>query len=308
MKLGFLYSGQGSQKSGMAYDFYKNDEDAKKFYDSLYLSERVKEISFFMDEENLKKTDNTQLAMVSFQIMVTELLKREKIEAQFLCGMSIGEYASLYASRVLSKDDAIKIAEYRGNLMQKVAEKNKTSMYAIFSSSEPEINDILEKYNSEESFVQISNINSQKQIVISGDSNLMKDVIKELEEKNRKVVELNVAGAFHTDYMKEVAKGLEEFFRNIEFKNPKKDIYLNYTGSKYQGEDLKEIMVNQVKSSVRFKDDIENMLADGVETFVEIGFNESLKKIVKKIDRKIEIISIATYDEFKEAVRSINGK
>lgn len=312
MKIGFIYSGQGSQEPLMGLDFYNNEEYVKNYYDNLSNSDEVKKILFDLDKETLSQTEYTQIALVSFQIMVTDLLKREKIEASSLCGLSIGEYSALYAANVLKKEEVLSIASYRGKSMSESTKDLETSMYAILNASEDIIKESIKKIvktnKDTEKYVEISNINSPKQIVISGDKKLVKEVINDLRVRNIRVVKLNVSGPFHTKYMNKTSQELKEFFKNIEFNKASKDLYLNLTGEKYKGEDLKEVMVKQVNHTVRFYDDILNMIKDGVDLFIEIGFNNVIKKIIKSINKDIKVIRLAKYEDFIGLKEELYGK
>ena len=143
MKIGYLYSGQGRQKPQMGLDFYEQDPGAKLFYDSLPDSPWIKNLSFYSDEEVLRQTENTQVVLVAYHTMVTNLLREKGMVPQALCGLSIGEYAALYTSGVLSKDDVVTISKKRGCAMKNAVEGISTSMVAVLMGKEEEIQKIL---------------------------------------------------------------------------------------------------------------------------------------------------------------------
>lgn len=308
MKVAFLYGGQGSQKSKMGLDFYENSEVAKKYYDSININKDVKELSFFTDEEVLKQTENTQVVLVAFQIMVTKLLESKGIVADAVAGLSIGEYGALYASGVLSDEDALKVAELRGEAMKKSSENIDTLMYAIMGSTEEVVREVVEKNSSELNFTSISNLNCPGQIVISGEKSSVLSSVDQLKELGCRAIELKVSGPFHTEYMKQASEELEHIFKGINFKEEKIDLYYNLLGRKRDGEDIKEIMTNQVMQAVRFEDALKNMLEDGVDEFVEIGFNNVIKGFMKKIDRKIKVSTISTYEDYLKFVEEYKGE
>lgn len=308
MKIGFLYSGQGSQQVGMGLDFYNNIDSAKKFYDTNIYSEDLKRLSFESSENIISNTENTQLILVGFQIMLTKLFKEKGILPSSVCGLSIGEYAALYSSNVLSDEDAIKIAKFRGDIMSKCCENIETSMYAVMISDEDALKDILNKYNRVIDFVEISNINTNKQMVISGSNIIMGKVLEELNEQKIKAIKLKVSGPFHTKYMNLASEKLKEYFENIEFREPNIELYLNLTGDIVNKDnDIKEIMSKQVNNTVRFCEDIQSMIKNGTDIFIEIGSNKIIKNMVKKIDKNVIVYSVGTYEDFEEVVRSING-
>ena len=304
MNIALLFAGQGSQTPGMGKDFYEKYESSRAFYDNLEDAERVKNLSFNSDLATITETQNTQLIMVAFQIMIVNLLKEHGIQASFSCGLSIGEYGALYSRDVLEAKDAMYIADQRGKAMQECASQVETAMYAIIASSEEEINDLIDP-NLDKAY--ISNINSCNQIVVSGEKNSVERLVDRLKVKGRKALKLNVSGPFHTPYMKEASQKLEKIFKNIEFKEVNGNLYLNLTGERYSGQDLKYVMVEQVMSTVRFDDCIKNMLADGVDLFIEIGFKNVIKKMIKKSGHDVEVISLSNVDEFDEVIRRING-
>ena len=296
MKIALLFSGQGSQKENLGLDIYNSNKLAKKIYDKIDELNGVKQL-FYLTDDILKDTKNAQTMIVSFQIMVLEMLKNIKFDA--VCGHSVGEFAALYASGVLSLEDTINIIEKRKKFMSDASNKLDSKMYAVMGIEEEELKNILKIYSDDEHFVQISNINTQGQIVISGHIDCIQKVLRELDNFGKKYIELNVSGPFHTKYMKLAEDGLLELFNKIEFNMPKKDLYLNYTGKKYSSGNLKEIMSKQVTNTVLFRQNIENMISDGVEIFIEIGHGKTLSKFIKKIDRNKKIYSI-------EDVNSLN--
>lgn len=306
MKIGFLYAGQGSQEVGMGLDFYEKSPLAKEIYDSFPFAEKIQELSFYSKAEILKETQNTQISLVAFQVMVTDLLRVEGIYADGACGLSIGEYGGLYGAGVLSQEDVIKIADFRGRAMSQCANKLQTKMYALLSSDRQSIVHSMEKYNTRDNFVEISNINSPKQIVISGQAQVAEKVVDDLREKNIKAMELNVSGPFHTSYMEPAGQKLGEFLKEIPFEENKIDIFLNRTGKKYAEEDLKKIMEEQVSHTVLFSNNIEEMIESGIDTYIEIGFHKVLQKIVKKMDSRARIFSIATYEDYLKCLEEIH--
>lgn len=305
MKPAFLYGGQGSQVPGMGHDFYEKEPLAKEFYDAISLEKDVKELSFFSGKEVLQQTNNTQVVLVAFQIMVTKLLKEKGIIPKATAGLSIGEYGALYAADVLNEKDALRIAEFRGNAMEECSRNIETEMYAILGTSEEEVSEELIHWNSGEKFAEISNLNCPGQVVISGEKAVVLGVVDTLKSKGKKALPLKVSGPFHTKYMAPAQVQLQGFFEEIEFQNEKTPVYYNVLGKKRSGEPIKELMTNQVSEAVRWQESIENMLQDGIDEFIEIGFNRVIRGFIKKIDRKAKIYSIATHDDFIHLLEEI---
>ena len=307
MKICFLYGGQGSQKTGMGKDLYENYPVFKEFYDSLSTNFDLKDYSFNQSDEEISKTQYTQPLMVAFQIGITKILKDKGIVSDIVGGLSIGEYSALYTSGVITDKDAILIAEKRGVAMSKSSDVS-CKMMAIVGAPVDLVRDICEKVSEKTGYdVQISNLNCPGQIVIAGEANAIDEVVSILKEnKIRKIIQLNVSGAFHTSYMQNASAELENIFKDIEFSVPKIDLGLNVDGkiydvSKYTKDDIKNIMVKQVKSTVYFEEELRNMISNGVDIFVEIGFSSVIKGFLKKIDseKKVyEVYSVETLENF----------
>ena len=307
MKICFLYGGQGSQKTGMGKDLYENYPVFKEFYDSLSTNFDLKDYSFNQSDEEISKTQYTQPLMVAFQIGITKILKDKGIVPDIVGGLSIGEYSALYTSGVITDKDAILIAEKRGVAMSKSSNVS-CKMMAIIGAPVDMVRDICEKVSEKTGYdVQISNLNCPGQIVMAGEANAIDEVVSILKEnKIRKIIQLNVSGAFHTSYMQNASAELENIFKDIEFSVPKIDLGLNVDGkiydvNKYTKDDIKNIMVKQVKSTVYFEEELRNMISNGVDIFVEIGFSSVIKVILKKIDseKKVyEVYSVETLENF----------
>ncbi len=307
MKICFLYGGQGSQKTGMGKDLYESYPVFKEFYDSLSTNFDLKDYSFNQSDEEISKTQYTQPLMVAFQIGITKILKDKGIVPDIVGGLSIGEYSALYTSGVITDKDAILIAEKRGVAMSKSSDVS-CKMMAIVGAPVDLVRDICEKVSEKTGYdVQISNLNCPGQIVIAGEANAIDEVVSILKEnKIRKIIQLNVSGAFHTSYMQNASAELENIFKDIEFSVPKIDLGLNVDGkiydvSKYTKDDIKNIMVKQVKSTVYFEEELRNMISNGVDIFVEIGFSSVIKGFLKKIDseKKVyEVYSVETLEKF----------
>ena len=314
MKICFLYGGQGSQKKGMGKDLYDQYSIFKDFYDSLSTDFDLKDYSFNQSDEEISKTQYTQPLMVAFQIGITKILKEKGVTPDIVGGLSIGEYSALYASGVITDKDAILIAEKRGVAMSKSSDV-KCKMMAIVGAPVDLVMEVCEKVSNTSGYmVQISNLICPGQIVIAGEENAIDEVVSVLKEnKIRKIIQLNVSGAFHTSYMEKASVELEDIFKNIEFSIPKIDLGLNVDGRIYdvkdysQG-DIKNIMVKQVKSTVYFEEELRNMISNGVDIFVEIGFSSVIKGFLKKIDSEKKVYEVYSVETLENFVKEIKNK
>ena len=313
MKICFLYGGQGSQKTGMGKDLYENYPVFKEFYDSLSTNFDLKDYSFNQSDEEISKTQYTQPLMVAFQIGITKILKDKGINPDIVGGLSIGEYSALYTSGVITGKDAILIAEKRGIAMSNSSDV-KCKMMAIVGAPVDLVRDVCEKVSEKTGYpVQISNLNCPGQIVIAGEGNSIDEVVLILKEnKIRKIIQLNVSGAFHTSYMEKASLELENIFKDIEFSTPKIDLGLNVDGriynvDGYTQDDIKNIMVKQVKSTVYFEEELRNMISKGVDVFVEIGFSSVIKGFLKKIDSDKKVYEVYSVETLEDFVKEINN-
>ena len=307
MKICFLYGGQGSQKKGMGKDFYDNYPVFKDFYDGINLHFDLKEYSFEKSDEEIAQTQYTQPIMVGFQIGLTKILKQKNIKPDIVGGLSIGEYSAFYASGILSDKDAMAIAEKRGLAMAKNTDI-KCKMFAVIGAEKELVEKTCKDISNKNEYpVEISNLNAPGQIVIAGEKNSIDEVISILKENGvRKAIQLKVSNAFHTSYMQEASVELENIFENIKFNEPKIPVGLNlnaqiYTKEEFDEDKCKEIMVNQVKSTVYFEDELENIMKEDIDIFVEIGFSSVIKGFLKKInkDAKVyEVYSVETLEAF----------
>lgn len=301
-----LFAGQGSQQEKMGEDFYLSDSFAKDYYDKL--DEDLKNIIFESDMETISKTENTQPAMIAYQTMISEMFKEDGIVFDYTAGLSIGEYAALAHSEIITSEEAIEIAKIRGKLMAEVGAEINSGMIAVLGMDA----DVLEKYCQEvsdgESRVEISNLNCPGQIVVSGDIEALNRLKISIEDQARRLVELNTSGPFHTTYMIPVEEELSKLFDKYEFKNENVEIPYNFIGRpREDDEDIKEIMAKQVSHTVRFQECIEFLIERGVDTFVEVGFGGVLRGFIRKIDRKANVYVIDSIENYECFVKEVKN-
>lgn len=306
MRIGFLYSGQGSQTPGMGKDFYEEFDSVKEFYERIELDFDLKEYSFEKPEEVIVQTKYTQPIMNAFQSAVTGLFKEEGITPEGVCGLSIGEYGAVAAAGIIDPKECVKLSEFRGKVMEESSKGFYTGMVAVLGLEEEIIQAICDEVSEGENKAEISNINCPGQIVISGEAGAIEKAAEILKEKGaRKCIPLKVSGPFHTSYMEEASKALEEKFSEMKFHEEVIPVYYNAIGGKREKQEVKDLLIEQVKSPVRFQEDLEEMVADGIDVFVEIGYGGVLKGFLKRINRKIPCYEVYSVESFEETLRSI---
>ena len=307
MKIAFLYGGQGSQREAMGRDFYENFPLIREFYDSIdYLDLDLKEISFKAGEEEIKRTDLTQPLIVAYQIAITKQLISEGIKPDYLAGLSIGEYSALYAAGVLSEKDTLMISRHRGLIMEKLSRGIDTAMLAVLGLSPGQVELVCKSVSKGGDLIEISNLNSPGQVIISGSYKGIERAKDILDKKGAKrLIELEVGGPFHTSYMEGASYSLRELFRSIDFKPARLPIFYNLTGSKETYKDIKETMCQQVMKTVDFHSCLEAISKEGIDLFIEIGSRSVIKGLLKRVNRSARIISLEKSEDLEELIREV---
>lgn len=298
-KIAFIFPGQGAQYIGMAKDFYEQFEDSKAIFEQASRELNLDMESLcFEENELLDQTEYTQAAMVTASVAILTEIEKRGIKPDVTAGLSLGEYCALVASKAMSFADAVKVVRQRGILMQNTVPLGQGAMAAVLGMKAEEIEAVCEKIDG----VQIANYNCPGQIVITGKSEQIEEASKELKEAGaRRVLPLKVSGPFHSEMLKPAGQKLGEVLREVEVNTPVIP-YVSNTTAVYvtKKEEIKPLLERQVYSSVRWQQGIEAMLADGVDTFIEIGPGKTLTGFMRKINRKIKAINIEKAEDLKK--------
>ncbi len=294
MKVAYLFSGQGSQYVGMQ-EIFKNHSSYSKKY--LKLSEEILgyDISKIIEDgpvEKLNNTKYTQPAIFVISAIAFNIYKKEFGLPHCCAGHSLGEITALYSSAVLSFSDSLNLIQKRAESMNKAGELNPGKMLAIISPQNNHIDRIIENIPE----IGIANINSEKQIILSGNLDSIKNTIKFCKSEKIKAIPLPVSGAFHSSLMSPASDALLKTINELNFKDAIMPIYQNYTAKKTQDKALiKDNLIKQITSAVKWEQTIKNMINDKVSFFVELGPKKVLTNLNRTINKNIECIS---FEEF----------
>lgn len=313
-KIALVFPGQGSQYVGMAKDIYENNNKAKVIIDNALseLNVDLKDIMFNGSDEELSKTENTQPAILAHSIALLKILEEEiDLKYDACLGLSLGEYSALVASGAIDFKDAISLVQKRGRLMQEAVPNGLGSMAAVLGLDRDTIKDVIDSMK--EGIIEVANYNSPGQIVISGEDKKVEEAIIKLKEKGAKrVVKLNVSGPFHSSMLKGVGEKLKIELDKLNIKKLNIPVISNVNASYYE-DNVKDLLISQVSSSVLWEDSIEKLLKEGYDTFIEIGPGKVLKGFIKKISSNnklsVNIYNIDGIDSLNEFIQAYrNGE
>ncbi len=306
----YIFPGQGSQYVGMGKDLYDNSAEAKTVFDQaekILPGLSLKKLCFEGPIEKLTETANSQVAILVTSIAALQALGAvgtaqcavPTLKAGLVCcaGLSLGEYSALVASGALEFQDAVRLVRRRGELMEEAARNNPGTMASILGMSAEDLKEVCMEAGAE-----IANLNSPGQIVISGKIEPVKKAMVLAEKKGaKKAILLNVSGPFHSSFMKEAALEFKEELDKTKFSSPKVPIVSNVTADYEKSPvDIKENLVKQLYSPVRWEESIIKISQDGCGTFLEIGPGKVLKGLLRRINPKLTVCNIEIIEDIKE--------
>ena len=301
MAKGILFSGQGAQAVGMGRSLYENSKTARAFYEEAneVLGWDLKSICFDGPDETLTETKVCQPALyVQGYALFSILKERGKLnELKAACGLSLGELTALAAAGVYDFTTGLRLVAERGRLMQLACDATKGGMAAVIGGTPEDVQIFCNEFD-----IEIANLNCPGQIVISGDNAKVIEAVAASKGRFKLCKPLNVAGAYHSCLMNSARDAFAEFIKDFDFKAPEIVCYTNVTGGQISDpEAIKEALVSQIVSSVRFEDNLRNMAADNrINEFYECGPGKVLAGFAKRIDRSLVVTPMSEFEEVPE--------
>lgn len=301
-----VFPGQGSQRSGMGQDLYKQNSFARQVFDQVEQATgvNVSSLCFNSDEETLRQTQNAQLALYTCSLAAFYAFHDAcpTIKFSAAAGHSVGEYAALAAAGVFSLEEGAKLVQKRGEIMAKAGELRPGTMAAVLGLDRSEIEPILKMVKS--GVVVVANDNCPGQMVISGDLDAVQEATALLGERGAKrVLPLSVSGAFHSPLMEAPAENMRSALNHANWQKGEIPVYSNVTAK--PGSDWTDLLERQLKAPVLWADSVEQMITDGYDTFVEFGSGEVLTGLLRRINKEstgLKVLDIATLEETQKTL------
>ena len=300
-----IFPGQGSQSVGMTKELYDNFSYVRDLFKEAdeVLGYSISKIILEGSKEDLDLTENTQPAIFLSSYSIFEMIKNESDidlgNAKYFAGHSLGEYSALSTSGSLDFKNAIKLLNQRGKAMQTAVPKGTGGMVAVLGLEIKEINNLLEK-NQSNFQCYIANDNSNGQVVLSGLNSEIDKFIETLKLKKIKNIKLPVSAPFHCKLMSKATFIMSEKINSTNFEKPKNNIISNVTGSETQEvEKIKDLLIKQIESPVRWRESVIYMIKNGVTNFIEIGPGKVLSGLIKRIDKSIVVNTINGIEDLK---------
>ena len=300
-----IFPGQGSQIVGMGKEFYTKFDTVKKFFNDAdeILGFSISNLILEGPKDKLDLTENTQPAIFLVGYSIFKLLKKEfnidLNKANFFAGHSLGEYTALASANALSFSDTLRILKIRGNAMQSAVPKGEGGMVAVLGSEIEKIETIIEENkNKYECF--IANDNSNGQLVVSGNNVEIEKFILDLKSNSIKNIKLPVSAPFHCKLMKKATEIMAKEIGKLKFRDPENILISNVTAKEITSSSaLKDLLIKQIESRVRWRESVILMINKGVSQFIEIGPGKILSGMIKRTDKNIKVSAINHEEDIK---------
>ncbi len=308
MKKAFLFSGQGSQYQGMGLDLAEKFTPAKEILEcgSDILGFDLKDKLANSTAEELAQTRLSQPAIFTASLLSLCAARENGLDCEAVAGHSLGEYAAMYASGMLTLEDAFKAIKLRSEAMAKAAENSTGAMAAIIGADNETIDKICGEVNG---FLAPANYNSPVQTVIAGEQAAVDEAIAKFTEMGKRSVKLAVSAAFHTKMMQSAADEFKAAIKDFTFSAPKCDFYANLYGKKLEDfSDMPSYLAAHICSPVKFVDELNAMQSAGIDTFIELGPNKVLTGLVRKTLTGVAFANIENLATLEKALAAVKGE
>lgn len=300
-KIAFVFSGQGAQAPGMGKELYDCSPAAKAVFD---LADSIRpgtsQQCFEGTQEELNVTINTQPCLFACDLAAAKAAQERGIQPDCAAGFSLGEAAAFAFSGMLTEAEAFSMVCKRAELMNEAAQKNPGAMAAVMKLSPQQVETLCGPIEN----AWPVNYNSPKQTVVAASADTIDQVVEAASAQRGRAVKLAVSGAFHSPLMHSAADGLREYLASVSLREERLPVYANLTAEPY-GEDKKETMAAQCENPVRWQKTIENMIANGVDTFIEVGVGKTLAGLIKKINPEVTVYQIENKEGLDAAAEAL---
>lgn len=308
MKTAVLFAGQGSQFVGMAKDLYENNKMAKEICDRTdkLLGINLSSICFNGPDDQLMKTENTQPAILMMSYICYKLIEEAGIKADAFAGFSLGEYSALTSAGYISFDDGIRLVKERGLIMDRAVKGMNGGMAAVMGLEDAQVEEACSKVNG---IVVPANYNCPGQLVISGEMSAVEEACRLCTEAGAKrAIVLKVSGPFHSPLLKVAAGELKTALDNVKFaEGLNKKVVSNVTAVYHNEPKIKDLLVEQMYSPVRWRKSMEALVNEGYDTFIEVGPGKTLNGFMKKIAPNVNVYNVGSVESFDATVKAIKG-
>lgn len=303
-KIAFVFPGQGAQHPGMGQSLYETYPAAKAVMDRCEaIRPGTLEQCFSGTLEALTETVNTQPCMLAVELGAAAALEEMGVKADFAAGFSLGEIAALACAGAASVEDAFALVCRRAELMQKAAEAVDSAMAAVLKLPNEQVEALAAPYE----HVWPVNYNCPGQVTVAGFADELKAFLADVKAAGGRGVPLKVRGGFHSPLMEPAAQGLSQVLEGVSLTAPRIPLYSNFTGLPYEAASLKENLASQVSHPVRWEAAVRHMIAQGADTFLELGPGKTLSGLIGRIDSGVRAFPVETAEELAQAAKEVRA-
>ncbi len=302
-KIAFVFAGQGAQHPGMGQDLCQSFGPARRVFEQAdAIRPGTSRQCFEGADEELKATSNTQPCMFAVELAAAAVLNSEGVHADMTAGFSLGELAALTYAGAMDFGVGFRLVKRRGELMQKASELHPTAMAAVLKLTNEQVEELCARFQQ----IYPVNYNCPGQVSVSGAADEMPAFSAAVKEAGGRAVPLKVAGAFHSPFMKLAEEGFVKEMARFPLRRPSIPVYANYTAEPY-GDDVSDLLGKQLCHPVLWERIVRNMIAAGVDTFLELGPGRTLCTLIGKIDNTVRAFPVSNSAELKTAVAEVQS-